>query len=118
MRTRLFVFIVLIFLSTISSAQTGLGELVPLKDLIPNIVLDIKYASTDNFFEQKLYTINECYMLRVLVDRLKLIQDSLNNINTYNDKSYPEGIGVKIWDGYRPRSVQYIMFEIFPDPTF
>jgi D-alanyl-D-alanine dipeptidase len=54
--------------SSINFSQTGNGELVPIKDLIPNIVLDIKYASTDNFFEQKLYTINECYMLRELVD--------------------------------------------------
>ena len=57
-------------------------------------------------------------MLRELIEKLKIIQDSLNNIRLFNGKSYPKGIGLKIWDGYRPRSVQYIMFEIFPDPTF
>ena len=98
--------------------QSGSSELVRVKDLIPNIILDIKYASTDNFFEQKLYTTNECYLLNDLVLKLIPVQDSLNRIRELNGKSYPEGIGIKIWDGYRPRSVQYIMFEIFPDPTF
>ena len=50
-----------------SYSQSGSSELVRVKDLIPNIILDIKYASTDNFFEQKLYTTNECYLLNDLV---------------------------------------------------
>jgi D-alanyl-D-alanine dipeptidase len=113
----IFLFIALLFTSSFL-AQSGSSELVRVKDLIPNIILDIKYASTDNFFEQKLYTTNECYLLNDMVKQLILVQDSLNKVRELNGKNYPEGIGIKIWDGYRPRSVQYIMFEIFPDPTF
>jgi len=107
------------FISSITFfAQTTSSELVPVKDIIPNIVLDLKYATTDNFFKQKLYTTNECYLIKDLVLKLKIVQDSLNNVKNLNGKNYPKGIGIKIWDGYRPRSVQYIMFEIFPNPTF
>lgn len=100
------------------TAQVLNSELVPLRDVIPNIVIDLKYASTDNFFNQKLYTSNECYLLNDLAKKLIIVQDSLNNVRNLNGKSYPKGIGLKIWDGYRPRSVQYIMFELFPDPTY
>lgn len=112
-------FLFYIFLITSVIAQENSSELVPIKDLIPNVMVDLKYASTDNVFNnQKLYTSNECYLLMDLAKRLALVQDSLNNVRVLNGIEYPEGIGIKIWDGYRPRSVQYLMFEIFPDPTF
>lgn len=111
------IFLIVLIYSSLFS-QTSSSELVPVKDIIPNIVLDLKYATTDNFFKQKLYTTNECYLIKDLALKLKMIQDSLNNVSSLNGKDYPEGIGIKIWDGYRPRSVQYVMFEIFPNPTF
>ena len=109
----------LIFVSSLTIGQETSSELVPIKDLIPNIVVDLKYATTDNVFNnQKLYTSNECYMLMELAKKLIIIQDSLNNVRRLNGVEFPKGIGIKIWDAYRPRSVQYLMFEIFPDPTF
>jgi D-alanyl-D-alanine dipeptidase len=32
--------------------------------------------------------------------------------------NYAGGLGLKIWDGYRPRSVQYRMWDIVPDPRY
>ena len=43
-----------------------------------------------------------------LVKRLKLVQDSLRT----------RGLGLKIYDGYRPRAIQYLMYEIFPNPAY
>ena len=111
-------FLLVLFIYFPITAQVVNSELVPLRDIIPNIIIDLKYATTDNFFKQKLYTSNECYLLNDLAKRLVVVQDSLNKVRNLNGKSYPKGIGIKIWDGYRPRSVQYIMFELFPDPTF
>lgn len=121
MKTKIlfYLFFILLSFQFPFKAQVVTSELVPIRELIPNIVLDLKYASTDNVFNnQKLYTTNECYVLKDLAIRLMVIQDSLNKIRTLNGRGYPEGIGLKIWDGYRPRAIQYIMFEIFPDPTF
>ncbi|MCC6549444.1 MAG: M15 family metallopeptidase [Ignavibacteriaceae bacterium] len=100
------------------SAQSAADEIVPIKDLIPDIVFDIRYATINNFTSQKLYTTNESYLSTGAIARLKLVHDSLKNITSFNGVSYPAGLGIKVFDGYRPRSVQYLMFEIFPNPVF
>tara|TARA_B100001013_G_scaffold252748_1_gene157379 strand:- start:66 stop:740 length:675 start_codon:yes stop_codon:yes gene_type:complete len=98
--------------------QTSIRELVNIKDILPDIELDLKYATTDNFTGQKLYTTDECYLALGAINQLQLIQDSLRKIHLHNGINYPDGLGVKVWDGYRPRSVQYLMWEIVPDPQY
>lgn len=116
MKKTLLIIILLPFI--LLKAQSSSNELVRVKDLIPDIVLDLKYNTTNNFTHQKLYTTNECYLVLDAVKRLKVVQDSLKKIKSLNGKNYPQGIGIKIWDGYRPRAIQYLMWEIYPDPTF
>jgi D-alanyl-D-alanine dipeptidase len=122
-----------IFLSLISLplfvlfGQDSDDELINPKDLIPDIVIDLKYATSDHKFLNlpegnislpKFYTANECLLLGKAVKLLKIAQDSLRNITQFNGKTYPKGIGIKIWDGYRPLSVQYLFWEIYPNPTY
>jgi D-alanyl-D-alanine dipeptidase len=112
-------FILLLSLYTFTAlAQSAPDELVNVKEFIPDIVLDLKYNTVDNFLSQKLYTTDECYVAHNMVERLIIIQDSLRNIRSHDGISYPQGLGLKIWDGYRPRAVQYLMWEILPDPTY
>jgi D-alanyl-D-alanine dipeptidase len=109
-------------------AQEGSNELVNPKDLIPDIMIDMRYSTPDHKFLSipdvgdialpKFYTANECLMVLELAEALKLAQDSLRNIRTHNEKDFPAGIGIKIWDGYRPRAVQYLFWEIFPNPVY
>jgi D-alanyl-D-alanine dipeptidase len=89
-------------------AQSANDELVEVRELIPDIVLDLRYNTTDNFTHQKLYTTNVCYLSLGAVKKLVLVQDSLRTL----------GLGLKIFDGYRPRAVQWLMWEILPDPTY
>jgi len=102
--------LLLLVLPAALAAQTGSEELVNIKELIPDIVLDIKYNTTDNFVTtfsgepQKLYTTDECLVSRFVADRLVLIQDSLRN----------RGLSLKIFDAYRPRAVQWLMWETIP----
>jgi D-alanyl-D-alanine dipeptidase len=110
--------LLLIFYTAVAFSQSAPDELVCVKEFIPDIVIDLKYNTVDNFLSQKMYTTDECYLARNVVDRLVIIQDSLRNILTYDSISYPQGLGLKIWDGYRPRSVQFLMWEILPDPTY
>ncbi len=107
-----------LFAAGILFPQTALDELVYVKEHIPDIVIDLKYNTLDNFTSQKLYTIDECMLAHGTVQKLKMVQDSLKKITTHNGVNYPQGIGIKIWDGYRPRAVQYLMFEIFPNPVY
>jgi len=91
-------------------AQSGNDELVNIKELIPDIAVDIRYSTTNNFVTvysgspQKLYTTDECYVAYSVALRLIVVQDSLRK----------RGLGLKVFDGYRPRSVQYLMWETLP----
>ncbi|MBM4176680.1 MAG: M15 family metallopeptidase [Ignavibacteria bacterium] len=106
---RLAFLIVSVFLfSSVTFSQVGDDELVELKELIPDIVLDLRYNSTNNFVHQKLYSTDVCLISRAVAQRLGLVQDSLRKLN----------LGLKIFDGYRPRTIQWLMWEIFPNPIY
>lgn len=119
---------VLLFLPiSIAFSQDAEDELVNPKDFIPDIVIDLKYATSDHKFLNlpegdiplpKFYTANECLLLAKTVKHLKIAQDTLRKITQFNGRNYPKGIGIKIWDGYRPLSVQYLFWEIYPNPTY
>lgn len=120
--------ILLMFLPVLLYGQSGLDELVNPKDLIPDIVIDLRYSTPNHKFLNipnkgdiqlpKFYTCNESLVLLKLANALKLAQDHLRTVTTHNNKQYPRGIGLKIWDGYRPRAVQYLFFEIYPNPVY
>lgn len=110
--------IMFLLLGTIARPQSADDELVPIKQIIPSLILDIRYSTENNFTSQKLYTAEEAYLSLGAIKRLKIVQDSLKNISSHDGISYPEGLGLKLYDGYRPRSVQYLMFEIFPNPVY
>jgi D-alanyl-D-alanine dipeptidase len=105
-------------ISAAANAQSALDEIVPVKELIPDIWFDIRYSTESNFSNQKLYTVGEAYLSIGAINKLKLVHDSLKNIKQHNGMNYPKGLGIKIYDAYRPRAVQYLMFEIIPDPTY
>lgn len=97
-------------LPLVAAAQTGTDELVNIKELIPDIVTEVRYSTTNNFVTtysgapQKLYTTDECLVSRSVAQRLIIIQDTLRK----------SGLGLKMYDGYRPRAVQYFMYETLP----
>ncbi|MCU0411308.1 MAG: M15 family metallopeptidase [Bacteroidetes bacterium] len=100
--------ILLVVLPLCVSAQSAPNELINLRELIPDIVLDLRYATVNNFLSQKLYTTDEALFARSAAVRLKIVQDSLR----------ARGLGLKVYDAYRPRAVQYLMWEIFPNSTY
>jgi D-alanyl-D-alanine dipeptidase len=102
---RLFFFLLL---PALSHSQTANDEMVNVKEIIPDIAIDLKYNTADNFLHQKMYSTDECLLAMGTVKQLKLVQDSLRVL----------GLGLKIFDGYRPRAVQYLMYEIFPNPVY
>ena len=108
----------LILTTVIIKPQSASDEVVPVKQLIPDIGLDLRNSTVNNFTSQKLYSIDEAYLSIGAIIKLKLVHDSLKQITSHNGINYPQGLGIKIYDGYRPRAVQYLMFEIFPNPTY
>ncbi len=108
----------LTIITAFMNAQSASDEVIPVKQLIPDIGLDLRYSTVNNFTDQKLYTIDEAYLSIGAITKLKIVHDSLKQINSYNGVNYTQGLGIKIYDGYRPRAVQYLMFEIFPNPVY
>lgn len=123
---RKLIFYLLLF-PLLAFAQTGNDEFANPEELIPDIVIDLPYSTPNHVFRSlpegdkpvpKFYTVNECLMTIKLIEKLKIAQDSLRKIRIHDGKNYPEGIGIKIWDGYRPRAIQYLMFAIYPNPVY
>lgn len=83
-------------------------ELVDLEKHIPGIVLDVRYATSDNLMKRPVYATAAAFMRRPAADALKSIQQELNK----------KGYGLKIYDGYRPYDVTVIFYEQFHDTTF
>ena len=82
--------------------------LVEIKDLDSTIVLDIKYATADNFMKEILYPDARAFLQPRVAERLVRVQERLR----------AQGLGLKVFDGYRPLSVQKKMFARFPQPGF
>ncbi len=80
-------------------------DLVEIKNVIPEIVLDIKYATEDNFTKEVIYASPQCHLLAHVADALANVQEELADY----------GLGLKVWDGYRPMSAQRKMWDIVKD---
>lgn len=106
----------LVLFNFLTFSQSSNDEIVPIKELIPDIQIDLRYNTIDNLTYQKLYTTDEAFLAHGTIKRLIIVQDSLKNITTHNGISYPQGLGLKIYDGYRPRAVQYLMWEFVQAP--
>ncbi len=82
--------------------------LVDLQKFIPGIALDIRYATTNNFTGKVLYPVARCCLRREAAENLKQVQEELK----------PQGLALKIFDGYRPLSVQKKMWAVCPQPGY
>jgi len=96
----------LLFSMLVSGCRTG--DLVDLERTIPGLVLDIRYATTNNFTGQQLYPAARCFLRRAPAQKLRAVQSELAG----------QGLGLKIFDGYRPLSVQRKMWAVFPQPGY
>jgi len=91
-----------------SSAPREADPLVDVSETVPGAVLDIRYATKDNFAGQVLYPAARCLLRRSTARRLKLVQQDLAAI----------GLGLKLWDCYRPLHIQHKLWAIVPDPRY
>lgn len=82
--------------------------MVRVRDYIPDVVVELKYATTDNFTGQVIYDFADAYLRYGTVKKLKTAQEDLQRL----------GLGLKIWDGFRPVSAQFTLWEVYPDPSF
>ena len=72
------------------------------------IQLDLRYASENNFIEEQLYECPRCFLRPEAAKALYQVQEALQ------DKGY----GLKLFDCYRPTSVQERLWEKVPNASY
>jgi len=76
---------------------------------VPDAIVDLRYATTDNFTHVRLYPRDaRCLVHKSMAPGLKIAARRLRH----------QGDLLVFWDCYRPHAVQVRMFEIVPDPNW
>lgn len=83
-------------------------DFVDIQALDASIILDIRYATPNNFTGQVLYPSARCLLRESVAYRLLQAQRNLR----------VQGLGLKLFDCYRPIEVQKKMWAIFPDANY
>lgn len=83
-------------------------RLVDVAKRIPDAIVDLRYATPDNFTHEVLYHAKVCLLREGVAERLARAAGALRK----------EGYRLVLWDCYRPRSVQLVMWKAFPHRGF
>jgi D-alanyl-D-alanine dipeptidase len=84
------------------------GDLVELSTLIPDAVIDLRYATKDNFTGEQLYLVGRCKLRRSVATRLAKAAKLLR----VQDRR------LLVWDCYRPSSIQDKLWKLVPDKRY
>ncbi|SHF08523.1 M15 family metallopeptidase [Caloramator proteoclasticus] len=76
-------------------------DLVDVSILTDKIIFDIRYATDRNFFKRRFYIDERCLLRYGTAKKLIKVNEYLLKL----------GFKLKVWDAYRPLSVQRIMWE-------
>jgi len=92
----------------VSDAARAAG-LVDVRAVVPDAVIDLRYATPGNFVGVPLYP----------ADARCLVHESMaQGLATAADVLRKQGEVLVFWDCYRPHDVQVRMFEAVPDPNW
>lgn len=83
-------------------------EFVDVREVAPEIEVELRYAGTRHAFARAMYPLNRAFLRRECALKLAAANELLR----------PTGLRLKVWDAYRPLSVQAAMWDQFPDPEF
>lgn len=83
-------------------------QLVDIQTIAPDIQLEMRYATAKNFLKQAVYPKARCLLRAPVAQALKQAQAQL----------IAQGYSLKMYDCYRPHSVQQAMWKILPDGRY
>jgi len=82
--------------------------MVNLKEYIPSLHIDMRYAGENNILGRPIYSSPHAYLRLGTAKKLKKAQEEFLRC----------GYSLKIWDAYRPPQAQFELWEKFPDSRF
>ncbi len=91
-----------------ASKTTDAAQLVDIGSINARIRLDLRYATANNFMHQKLYNQSRCLLRSSVAAQLAQVQTELE----------ASGLRLKVYDCYRPLSVQKLMWKLVPDDRY
>ncbi len=83
-------------------------QLIDIHLINASIRLDMRYATPNNFLHRSLYKQPRCLLRSPVAEQLSAVQTDLEAI----------GLGLKVYDCYRPLSVQKAMWKLVPDSRY
>lgn len=83
-------------------------DFVRVLDYIPSAQQELMYATGRNFTGQVIYDFTDAYLRYGTVKKLMAVSEDLAQL----------GLSLKIWDGFRPVSAQFRLWEVCPNPAF
>lgn len=87
----------------------GPEPLVEVTSLIPDAVVDLRYATADNFMKKQVYPADaRCLLLQQSAQKLKAAADVLR----------AKGYRLRLYDCYRPHHVQFELWKVMPVPGY
>jgi len=100
--------LVLAAASRAGTPELTAAGLLDVTGLAPDIVLDIRYATDNNFTRSAVYPVAACYLRADAAKRLAAVQADLR----------ASGLGLKVFDCYRPFSIQKKFWALVPDERY
>lgn len=83
-------------------------EYVLVNKYIPDIYVELMYATDNNFTGVRIYDFTDAYLRYGTVKKLANVQKELKE----------QWYSLKIWDAYRPFEAQQKLWEVYPDPNY
>jgi len=83
-------------------------DLVDVTTLVPDAVLDVRYATKHNFTGEVMYPVARCKLRRAVASRLARAAAELRKADRR----------LVLWDCYRPRSIQELLWKALPDARY
>ncbi|MEP7019148.1 MAG: M15 family metallopeptidase [Pseudonocardiales bacterium] len=83
--------------------------MIDIRAVVPDAIVDLRYATSDNFVGVPLYP----------ADARCLVHESMAaGLHAAADRLRHEHVVLVFWDCYRPHAVQVHMFAVVPDPNW
>ena len=83
-------------------------DFVLITDYIPRAKVVLPYATRNNFTGTRIYDFTDAYLRYGTVKKLQAVSTELEK----------QGIGLIIWDAFRPVTAQQKLWDVFPDPNY
>lgn len=93
---------------TTQNPEPSNHDFVRIADYLPDIRVALPYATSENFTGQVIYDFTDPWLRYGTVKKLTAVSEALAEMGLY----------LLIWDGFRPVSAQFTLWEVCPDPTY